>query len=356
MTEMNPYYARPSKVGPVFDVATWNTRFAFMSIFMSLGMLLVFSAAAYLFYDPSLLAKSDAKILRDLHRETLSLWKDHPNYAQAGLGVGVFLAYFGLAAAVAMVSDFFDPNFYLRVGSGGMSLRVPNGLDFLKLGFVTQKLELDLPWHEINNWQVTQKKQFGAMSANAGNISAHLTIRTTAGKKYLISLDHFKENGHIIWKRMGDASEMTSLQFDTAPESTTNDLPTASGAEESGTVIEAVLIKQLYSQQSSIVFSDAATGKFVQFAVGGGEILLDLPSQALDETETQRANDYFNQLGHRLQTSELLDQPGGVAVGTQESFQLDLGSDVERAAGLALEIFHSVYRLPEDFSLIVEEV
>ncbi len=355
MQEMNPYYARQSSVGPVFDVGTWNTRFAVMSVLMGLGMFVVLSIAAYAFYDPTLLAKFDAKMWRELQREILGIWKDYPLGSQIGLGAAIFFAYIGLAASVSTLFDSFDPDFYLRVGAGGMSLRVPDGVDLLKLGFVSRILKLDLPWHEIKEWKVTQTKQFGAMSPHAGNISADLTIRLMSGKKHVVNLDHFQENGHVIWKRIGDASELTAAELQAGPNvSDEHSAPT--GPVESRTAIEAVLTKNLYAGESSVVLSDADTGRIVQFAVGGGKILLDLPCQTLDESATQRAAEYFAAQGEQLRESELLDRPGGVAVGIQQSYQLELGSDVECAIDAAMNIFTQVYQLPPDFPLDIEEV
>ncbi len=354
MQEMNPYYAHDSAVGPVFDAATWNTRWAFATIMMALGMFVVFSVAGYVFYDPTLLAKFDGEVWRDLQSEIGRLWRNYPLYSQIGLAVAGFLAYLGLTGAVSTVIDCSDPDFFLRVGAGGISLRVPDGLDFRKLGFVSRILRLDLPWQDVAQWTVTQTKQLGSMSPHAGNISAKLTVRTTAGKKYVVNLDHFRENGHLIWKRIGEAADRVPAQLDVPTPTARHEQPLASGPQETRTVIETVLIKQLYSPTSAAVFSDAATGKFVQFAVGGGDILLDLPAQALNDAETARAGDYFAALGEELQSSELLDRPGGIAVGVQQSYQIELHADVERAAALAMDIFSEVYGLPEDFELTIE--
>lgn len=110
------------------------------------------------------------------------------------------------------------------------------------------------------------------------------------------------------------------------------------------------------NRHAFVIFSEARTGKFVQFAGSAQEpLLLDLPEQTLDAEEARRAAELFSELGVTERENDLLDRPGGVPVGRQRGYNLDLGRDVERAACLVLAIFSRVYELPADFELEIEE-
>jgi hypothetical protein len=105
-----------------------------------------------------------------------------------------------------------------------------------------------------------------------------------------------------------------------------------------------------------VVFEDLASGKFVQFSGSIDEpLLLDLPLQELSDVELGRAEILFRDLGVDYREWPVLDGPGGQVAGTQGGFQLELGQDTKRGAGLTLRIFAEVFRLPADFLLSLEE-
>lgn len=104
-----------------------------------------------------------------------------------------------------------------------------------------------------------------------------------------------------------------------------------------------------------VIIEEARSGKFVQFAGRAGDPLwLDLPSQTLSEAEFERAVRYFRLHGQESQEYDLLDEPGGVPVNRQVSFQMSLGDDVQRAAQITLEIFLQVFQFPKDIVLRIE--
>lgn len=105
-----------------------------------------------------------------------------------------------------------------------------------------------------------------------------------------------------------------------------------------------------------VILEHKASGKFVQFAGSKSEpLLLDLPRQALNSAELERAMVLFRGLGSDLEESPILDRPGGEVIGTQSGFQLKLGQDTKQAADLALRIFAEVFQLPRDSPLSIEE-
>lgn len=107
------------------------------------------------------------------------------------------------------------------------------------------------------------------------------------------------------------------------------------------------------NEDAFVIFEDAGSGKFVQFAGTATEpLLLDLPEQTLSEAEFYRAVAFFRRLGVVGDERDLLDEPGGSAVGRQFSFNANPAT-VEEAADLALGVFREVYGLPDDFELTV---
>jgi len=48
----------------------------------------------------------------------------------------------------------------------------------------------------------------GSLSRNAGNIGATIRLRLHDGRKHEFSVDMFREPGHIIHRRIGEATEM----------------------------------------------------------------------------------------------------------------------------------------------------
>jgi hypothetical protein len=109
-------------------------------------------------------------------------------------------------------------------------------------------------------------------------------------------------------------------------------------------------------ENAGVVVSDSTTNKFVQFASVDSELFFDLPAQSLDESELLLATEYFKELGGQMQEYQLMDAPGGRPAATQLSFQLNLENNVEAATKLTMDIFDSVYRVPRDSSLVLEEI
>lgn len=122
--------------------------------------------------------------------------------------------------------------------------------------------------------------------------------------------------------------------------------------------IESALTRMLARQNEDalVIFEEKSSRKFVQFtgSVGGG-LLLDLPFQALDRTELERARNYFLEHGVRAEGYDIFDAPGGEVVGRQYSFQKDFGHDVRAAANVVSDVFRRVYQLSSDFDLGVTE-
>ena len=134
-------------------------------------------------------------------------------------------------------------------------------------------------------------------------------------------------------------------------------LTTAEGAEARFDAIYTALDHLLSraDNDAAVVVADPRTSRFVQFASVDSELLFDLPAQSLDESEMLRATEYFHQFDGYVEEYQMLDAPGGQYAATQRSFQLNLADNVETAARLTMDIFDSVYRVPSDSMLVVEE-
>ena len=216
MIEMNPYYANESPVGEVFDVATFSPG---KSLWMAVVALLFAAAvgvAAAALWQPSLFSEYAPDLVKSLEKELKPIKKDYP----WGVPAAAFcLSAFSLLCAMmctSSITDLFRSDYYFRAGPGGLSLRVPNGISFVHLGLLSSVLELHLPWEKIGSWKITQTKQLGSMSANAGNVAARIDIRA-GGNDYSFSLDIFSEPSRIIYNRIQQAQEMTVARLDEEP-------------------------------------------------------------------------------------------------------------------------------------------
>lgn len=213
MIEMNPFYAYESSVGPVFDVATWSRSKAWSMAVAALVFAAAIAAAMIFAWQPTLLMEKPPEFLTSFHEETLKLAKEHPWAAYGGsVGVGLF-GLLMLAGASASVIDATSGDHYFRVGPGGISLSVPQGLDPAKLCLAFGRLELEIPMDELANWTIVQNKRLGSMSQNTGNTTAYLKIRTVGGKRQQISLDGFREPAHVIRSKINDALQMVPADF-----------------------------------------------------------------------------------------------------------------------------------------------
>ncbi len=110
------------------------------------------------------------------------------------------------------------------------------------------------------------------------------------------------------------------------------------------------------NEDAFLILMEKHTGKFLQFSGSARQpLILDLPAQALDHDQAQKAESYFQELGIRAVEYEMFDAPGGKVVGRQRSFQKSLGRDVEAAARIAENVFEYVYEFPANFELVMEE-
>lgn len=354
--EMNPFYAHDSSVGPVFDVATWSrAKAAGMVVACLIFAILCVTGTVYA-WSPDVFLDDPPEVLQDLNTEIADLKRQHPWGAYAGIGVLGLVGLLAVAGTYASLVDLTRGDYYFRAGPGGISFRVPDGLDPAMCFLAFKVLELDVSGDEIGEWVIVQRKQAGATSRDAGAISADLKLKTTDGKRYEFSLDCFREPARIISSKIEDALAM--VPADLGPTEPPEAVATTANTEtDRFDAIFSALDRLLASenQHAAVVVSDAAGSKFVQFVADGGSLLFDLPALALDESEMLRAVDFFQQMGQEIQAYELRETPDGPATSSGRSFQVRVGSDAATAARLAVEVFNSVYSLSADSPLEVEE-
>jgi len=360
MITMNPYYARTSSIGVVFDVATISPRKAVTGAVFGFLLGTAMAAAAVHLYSPTLLPMPDAQWIAQANSDLVEARKTHPHAVNAGIATMGVLDFIFLATALASAVDATNRDYYFRAGPAGFSVRVRNGVALSKLGFGFNVLQLDLSWEEIEKWTLVQEKQLSAIYER--NVSAYVKLKTKGGKKYAFCLDSFQESGEFIWRKLQDAMEMVPARLGESSnaqnDSSDSQAWRAVTRQEKHNAISASLENLLAqtSQDKSSVLSDAASGKFLQFACNNGSILLDLPAQPLTDAEWLRASDYFSRLGHDLQEYDLFDHPGGCVATAQRSYQLKLANDVARAIQVAMDLFSEVFQLPAEFELVVEEI
>jgi hypothetical protein len=69
-----------------------------------------------------------------------------------------------------------------------------------------------------------------------------------------------------------------------------------------------------------------------------------------------RATTYFGERGISISTNQMYqDVESKIPAGTQLTFEMDLGQDVQRATKIVFEIFDLVYALPDSFELVISE-
>lgn len=197
---MNPYYARQSDVGPVFDVAHYSPRRAIGTAVIGLIFGLVLGVGAVYLWNPDWVVNHPPKWYAKAHQEAKDAMRKHPLGFQVGAGAAGLFSLLCLAAGTSCFTNAVTRNYYVRVGEGGVSLRLPDGI------FAT--FERDLPWSDIAKLKVVQEKQAGAMSVNSGNLGARLELRTYDGLDKTLRLDHFRENGWLIYNRISESREM----------------------------------------------------------------------------------------------------------------------------------------------------
>jgi hypothetical protein len=145
--EMNPYYARESAVGPVFDVATFSRGKAVAMGVAGLVFAALVGVAALYVWNPTWLVTDPPEVLRSLNQEIAKLWREYPQGTRYGVLGAALVALLFVVSAGAYLFQSFTGQMYFRVGEGGISFRVPRGF---------RPLALDLPWEEIVKLTVTQ--------------------------------------------------------------------------------------------------------------------------------------------------------------------------------------------------------
>jgi hypothetical protein len=218
MIEMNPYYAHESSVGPVFDLTQWTGRGILNAAVCGLLFGAVIIVAAVFVYEPGWFVdkKKPPQALKEM---VVGIQKAHKTHAWAMRGGIVLAALFGgacVAGSVAMLSDTFRRDYYFRAGPGGLSLRMPGGVSWSHFGFVSKLVELELAWDEIASTTITQTRYVGAMSRNAGNISAEIKIVTRSGENHRLSLEGLEAAGYLVHQRLEEMRDMVPANLEPA--------------------------------------------------------------------------------------------------------------------------------------------
>ena len=206
MTTMIGYYAHASEVGPVFDVANYSRLKAIMMAFIAFGFGCLVALGAAYFWNPDSIISEPSEVWADAHKETKELIRQHPLGVKIGVGCAALFALLCFAGTISCVANAASNDFYIRVGEGGISLRVPDGL----FGTFGQ----DLPWSQIARLTVVQEKKFGAMSRSSGNTGGELQLCTHDGLVKAIRLDHFRQDAWLIHQRIEESREMRLAEFD----------------------------------------------------------------------------------------------------------------------------------------------
>jgi hypothetical protein len=365
MTEMNPYYAHPSPVGDVFDVATWSPGKNFGMGLTGIVLATLVGLLAACVWEPGLLGDYFPGLANDLERDMDKLAKPFPWAIPAIVAAMGVIAYIFLAASVTFVTDAMRNNCYFRAGPRGMSLRLPHGMSLAKLGFGSRMVTLNVPWEQIQRWTITQRKQIGALSPNAGNLNAHFDLKLRDGRSFRFSLDTFREPARIIYGRIEESQGMTTALMAPADAGASNaavgpEVRTIAGGDRQYAVQSALedLLEQP-TNGAALLFSDRASGRFVQFLQLNGALLLDLPIQALRGGEKERVGEFFRNLSEQSETSEA---SGGAppktalsVVTTSRSFQVKFGQDARQAADVTLDVLRELLGVAEDFELEIEQ-
>jgi hypothetical protein len=151
------------------------------------------------------------ELLRELQQEVHKFEKTYPRGKLAATGIAGFLAWIFTGAGVALLIDA-GGRFHIRCGPGGVSLRVPAGLDWRTAFFTSAILERDIPWDDVERLTVVQHKRAGALSRNAGNMYAYIELKLRDGESHTFSVDQFREAAYIIHDRIDEATRMTAWQ------------------------------------------------------------------------------------------------------------------------------------------------
>lgn len=205
MSYLDSGYAIESAVGPVYDLTKWSGR-GYLGMALAALVFAVGSLAATAFvWDSTWFFKTPPAELKDAVAEVDAAWKSNPLAMQAGVTVGALFGLFCLMATSITLTDAFRNDYFFRAGPGGVWLRLPNGISWAHGGLMSKPLELELPWDQIRKVEVLQVKQFGALSRNAGNLRAQMTLATRSGEKHVLQLDGLEAAAYLIHERLNEA-------------------------------------------------------------------------------------------------------------------------------------------------------
>jgi hypothetical protein len=203
---MNPYYSHESEVGPVYDVADYSR---FKPIVTAITALMFAACAGFFaiyFWNPDLITENPSEMFVDAHEDAKNMMKEHPIGTKVGVGLSGMFSGLCLAMAISCMCNSISGRYHIRVGEGGISLRVPDGL--------TTVLEKDIPWSEISQLKVIQEKRVGALSRNAGNTGGEIEVHLYDGTSHDIRLEHFKQDAWLIHQRIDEVKDMRSSSID----------------------------------------------------------------------------------------------------------------------------------------------
>ncbi len=217
MIVMNPYYAHPSSVGPVFDVADWSPRKIMITALLGLALALCLALCGLYFWNPKLFADYLPKFFGQVTTEVLRLHRKYAWSKYAGAAGLAFLAYLFLAGGISCIGDLLSGNYYFRAGPGGLCIRVPDGLDVTKFALKSNITSFELPWDKIAVWTVVQVKEYGSVSRYSGNLGGYLKLSTFKAQKYSLSLNCFREPPFVIRDKIQDAVQMVPAFWEDQP-------------------------------------------------------------------------------------------------------------------------------------------
>ncbi len=197
---MNPYYTHESEVGSVYDVASYSRFKPIATALAALAFAFFSGLGAVYFWNPDLIDPNPSEIWVEAHQDAKDLMTDHPIGTKVGVGLSALFSALCLAMSLSCICNSISGNYHIRVGEGGVSLRVPDALWGV--------LEKDIPWSEISELRVIQEKRLGALSRSAGNLGGEIELHLYDGTTHDIRLDHFKQDAWLIHQRIQEMKEV----------------------------------------------------------------------------------------------------------------------------------------------------
>lgn len=204
-TTLNAYYAHDSEVGPVFDVARFSRAKSLWMGLVGIGFAFLVGLAAAYVWNPDWINSNPSKVWAKAHQETKDLMRQHPQGTKVGVAVAGLFGLLFLAAGLSGVAQAVSGSYFMRVGEGGLSLRVPAGM--------WSAFERDIPWDDVAKLTVVQEKQLGSLSRSSGNLGGVLQLQTHGGLNRVISLVCFKEDAWLIYERIIEARDTRTAEL-----------------------------------------------------------------------------------------------------------------------------------------------